>query len=145
VAAGAIDWVRGIGAAAAVGLVALSACSGPEPGRAEAGRGTPVGIFLPAADDAGTAPISIPPAAGQVTLRLGGEFGDLDQLTAELASVAAPDSARRWPVDTAPAGPDGARASLTVPAYALAPGEYIVTIWQGDAEPVRRYAFRVVP
>jgi len=91
------------------------------------------------------AALTIPPDAGQVSLRLPGELGDVDQLTAEISPADAPDEVKRWPVDGASDGSDGAKASVTLPAFALPPGAYRMTVWQGDAEVVQRYAFQIRP
>ena len=91
------------------------------------------------------AALTIPPDAGQVSLRLPGELGDVDQLTAEISPADAPDDVKRWPVDGASGGSDGAKACVTLPAFALPPGAYRMTVWQGDAEVVQRYAFQIRP
>lgn len=91
------------------------------------------------------AALTIPPGAGQVSLRLPGELGDVDQLTAEVSPAEAPDEVKRWPVDGASGGSDGAKASVTLPAYALPPGAYRMTVWQDDAKVVQRYAFQIRP
>ena len=91
------------------------------------------------------ATLTIPPDAGQVSLRLPGELGDVDQLTAEISPADAPDEVKRWPVDRTPVGSDGAKASVTLPAFALPPGAYRMTVWKGDAEVVQRYAFQIRP
>ena len=52
---------------------------------------------------------------------------------AEVAPANAPDDARRWRVDAAPPGADSAPAMVTLPAYALSTGDYILTLWEGDA------------
>ncbi len=82
--------------------------------------------------------------AAQVGLRLTGEIGEIDQLTAEVAPASAPDDARRWRVDAAPPGPDGARGMVTLPSHALTTGDYVLTLWEGDAGVVGRFPFTVV-
>lgn len=79
----------------------------------------------------------------QVQLRLRGDFPEVDHLMAEIAPTAAPDSVRRWRVDPAPAASDRAGGLVTVPVYALAPGDYTLTLWEGDARVVGHYAFQV--
>lgn len=88
-------------------------------------------------------PVTLPDDASQVLLRLSGPLGDVERLIAEVAPAANPDAARRWPVDAAPEAGDGARASVTLPPYVLPPGDFTVTVWEGDATVVRKYAFRV--
>ena len=87
--------------------------------------------------------LTLPPDAAQISLRLPGELGDVDQLTAEISPADAPDEVKRWPVDGAASGNDGAKASVTLPAFALPPGAYHLTVWQGDAEVVQRFAFQI--
>lgn len=135
-----------LAAVVAAGLMTVTACRGPateSPGRAPA---APVAAFTLAARPT-TPPLAISVSAGtgQVALRLPGDFGDVDQLVAELTREDAPDGARRWPVDPASAAADGARASVMLPAYALTPGAYSLTVWRGDADAVQRFVFRVVP
>ncbi len=96
-------------------------------------------------DDADTPSATLPSGVAQVQLRLVGDLTDADSLVAEVVPVDAPDRIRRWPVDAVVAAPDGASAAVTLPAYALPPGGYVVTIWRGDAEAVRRYPLRIVP
>ncbi len=137
--------VRPVIAIVAATLTALAACGGP------AARGPVPAEALPVASVLLTGESTTPPAtartagAAQVQLRLVGELADPDSLVAEVVPVDAPDGSRRWPVDADTAALDGASATVTVPAYALPPGNYVVTVWRGDAEAVRRYPFRVVP
>ena len=86
--------------------------------------------------------LEIPRQAAQVGLRLTGEVGDVEHLTVEMAPVTAPDEVRRWRVDTAPAAADGATAMVTLPPHAVPDGEYVLTLWEGDARVVARYGFR---
>ena len=86
--------------------------------------------------------LAISRAAAQVGLRLTGEMGELEHLTAEVAPANAPDDVRRWRVDAAPPAADAAPAIVTLPAYALPTGDYILTLWEGDARVVARFAFR---
>ena len=37
---------------------------------------------------------------------------------------------------------DGAPAMVTLPAYALPTGDYVLTVWEGDASVVARFVFR---
>lgn len=85
----------------------------------------------------------VPRGTAQVRLLAGGDLPPADALTAEIAAVDR-DDVRRWPVDDAPAG-TGASRAVTVPVYAVPEGDYILTLWQGDAEIVQRYAFRIAP
>ncbi len=123
-------------------LALAAACGAPPPAATPAATGSIATALLPPDPPAPTA-VTVPADATQITLRLGGALGDADQLTAELTPVATPDEARRWPVDAAPEAGDGARASVTLPPYALAPGDYTLTVWEGDATVVEKYAFRV--
>jgi len=86
----------------------------------------------------------VPRGTAQVRLLVGGDLPAADALTAEIAAVDR-DDVRRWPVDDAPAGSAGASRAVTVPVYAVPEGDYILTLWQGDAEIVQRYAFRIAP
>lgn len=92
-----------------------------------------------------TTSLRVPTSAAQVQLRLVGDLPPADALTAEVTSMDAAETSRRWPVDAAPPANDGAQASIELPAYVLPPGDYVVTVWQGDADAVLRYGFRVVP
>lgn len=85
----------------------------------------------------------VPRGTAQVRLLLAGELPPADALTAEIAAVDR-DEVRRWPVDDAPAGTPGAARAVTVPVYAVPAGDYILTVWQGDADMVQRYAFRIL-
>jgi hypothetical protein len=96
----------------------------------------PAGGALPA--------LEIPRRAAQVGVRLIGEVGDVEHLTAELVPVTAPDEVRRWRVDAAPAAADGATAMVTLPSHAVPDGDYVLTLWEGDARVVARYGFRTV-
>lgn len=87
--------------------------------------------------------VSVPAGSAEVRIRLQGLGRPAVELTAELESLATGDI-RRWPVDDAPAGPDGAALAVTVPVYALPAGEHVLTLWAGDADALRRHAFRVV-
>jgi hypothetical protein len=72
-----------------------------------------------------------------VRLELSGISQSADELTAELEARPSGE-VRRWPVDAAAGG-----VSVTVPGYAVAAGEHVLTLWQGDADVVARYRFRV--
>ncbi len=130
-------------ARAALLTLALGACAcgSPPAAPAPAVRATVTTVALPAQAAATT--VTVPADAGQVVMRLGGALGDVDQLTAEVTPTATPDDARRWPVDAAPESGDGATASVTLPAYALPPGAYTATVWEGDAKVVQQYRFTV--
>lgn len=136
----------GIVAVVVSALVPIAGCGGPAAGTTGAMPGVPVPIItLVSQDDQAPATLSMPPGAAQVILRLAGDVADVDQLVAEIGPAGAVDRARRWPVDAAQAGADGVHASVTLPAYALQAGDYVVTVWRGDADAVRRYTFRVAP
>jgi hypothetical protein len=130
-----------------VGFVMLSAaaCS-TAPDARPIGTAPDVTVTLapvPAQGSAGSvATLEIPPQAAQVGVRLTGELGDVEHLTAEMAPASAPDEVRRWRVDAAPAGSDGAQAMVTLPPHAVPDGDYILTLWEGDARVVGRYGFR---
>ena len=85
----------------------------------------------------------VPRGTAQVRFLLAGDLPPADALTAEVAAVDR-DEVRRWPVDDAPAGTAGAARAVTVPAYAVPAGDYVLTVWQGDADMVQRYAFRIL-
>lgn len=113
---------------------------------------TPVGMapevtltLAPVAGGAAAEPpvLAFPRSAAQIGLRLTGDIVEIDHLMAEVAPIAAPDDARRWRVDVAPAAADGARGMVTLPAHALSTGTYLLTLWEGDARVVDRYPFRV--
>lgn len=126
--------------ALALALPGCGAPASPDPARAP----EPVPALTLRPDSASEADVlTLPPGAAQISLRLPGELGDVDQLTAEISRAEAPDEVKRWPVDRASSGSDGVTASVTLPAFALTPGAYRLTVWQGDAEVVRRYAFRI--
>jgi hypothetical protein len=121
-----------------------SACSTPSPeAGATAGTGAVAVVALaqrapgPALPGT-TVDVTVPRAAAQVRLDLSGVSQPADELTAELEAVASGD-VRRWPVDAATGG-----VSVTVPIYAVPAGEHALTLWQGDADVVARYRFRVV-
>lgn len=116
-------------------------CGGPGPGASTAAAPVP-SVTLTTPEQA---VFSLPAGTAQATLRLAGDVADVDQLVADIAAAGSADGGRRWPVDAAAAGSDGARASVTLPAYELRPGDYVVTVWRDDAEVVGRYTFRVLP
>lgn len=125
--------------------MALPGCGEPAPAVPPRAAGPVPALTLTLDSASQPAALTIPPDAGQVSLRLPGELGDVDQLTAEISPADAPDEVKRWPVDGASDGSDGAKASVTLPAFALPPGAYRMTVWQGDAEVVQRYAFQIRP
>jgi hypothetical protein len=100
----------------------------------------PVAAHGPA--DGSLPTLEIPRQAAQVGVRLTGEVGEVEHLTVEMAPVTAPDAVRRWRVDAAPAAADGATAMVTLPPHAVPDGEYVLTLWEGDARVVARYGFR---
>lgn len=131
-------------AALALTACCAAACSPAAP------AGTPVGT-APAAtvtleagapSEGGPPTLVVPRDAAQVGLLLRGSLGEIDHLTAEVAPVASPDDARRWRVDAAIPGADDVRAMVTLPSYALPTGDYVLTLWEGDARVVARFAFR---
>lgn len=93
---------------------------------------------------AGLPILEIPADAAQVGVRLLGAVGEVEHLTAEMAPAKAPDEVRRWRVDAAPPGSDGATAMVTLPPHAVPDGDYLLTLWEGDARVVARYGFRTV-
>jgi hypothetical protein len=126
--------------------IVIAACSAP-PATTSAGTAPDVTVTLaPATTNAGgTLPtLEIPRQAAQVGVRLTGVVGDVEHLTAEMAPMTAPDEIRRWRVDAAPEAADGATAMVTLPPHAVPDGEYVVTLWEGDARVVARYGFRTV-
>jgi hypothetical protein len=133
-------------------LAALSWTSGgcaraseDTPATAEAAEGLAVVSLVPGADRSPVArpAVELTRGVAQVQLRLAGDFPELDHLMAEIAPTADPDSVGRWRVDPAPAGADRAGGLVSVPVYALAPGDYTLTVWEGDARVVGRYPFQV--
>jgi hypothetical protein len=88
--------------------------------------------------------LAIPRDAAQVGVRLkGDDLIEVDQMIAEVAPANHPDQVKRWRVDApVPVGDDGAKAMVTLPPHAVPDGEYILTLWEGDARVVARYAFR---
>jgi hypothetical protein len=126
-------------------LAGLAAACSSDTASLPVGLAPDVTVTLaPVATSVGEPPhLVIAQRAAQVGLRLTGELGEIDHLTAEVAPIAAPDDARRWRVDVAPAGADGARGMVTLPSHALSSGAYVLTLWEGDARIVGRFAFRV--
>lgn len=104
-----------------------------------------VSLALPAAaGDAQPVALAVPRGTAMVHLRLVGDLPAAVDLTAELAAVGR-DEVKRWPVDDAPAGDDGATRLVSLPPYVVPAGDYVLTLWAGDADVVQRYAFRVTP
>lgn len=124
-------------------LLATAACGAPPAPAPSAPAGVTVTVVLPAAAADTPETLVIPADATQVVVRLAGETGDPSELVLETAPVATPDEARRWAVDAATPAGDGAAASVTLPAFALAPGDHRLTLWRGDADVVRRHTVRV--
>lgn len=128
----------------AVALSVAAACSAPAPNpAAPAPAAAAVAVDVPADTAGAPATLLVPADAGQIVLRLMGDTGEPSDLMLEIAPADAPDEARRWAVDAAPAGADGAHATVTLPGYALGPGLHHLTLWRGDAEVVRRQTVRV--
>lgn len=94
---------------------------------------------------AGTPPTAtVPRGTAQVRFLLDGDLPAPAELTAEIMAVDR-DEVKRWPVDAAPDTPrTAATHAVTVPVYAVPAGDYILTLWAGDADIVQRYAFRIV-
>ena len=103
--------------------MAAGACSRDHPADTLVGTAPDVTVTLVPAATASAEPATlvIPRTAAQVGLRLTGDVGELEHLMAEVAPASAPDDARRWRVDAAPAGADSAPAMVTLPAYASPP------------------------
>ena len=113
----------------------------PEPQASPTGPVTVVTLSTPGAGDEAAASaghVRIAQDAAQVRIRLAGIDRPAGELMAELEAL---DTAeiRRWPVDAA----DGDGLSITVPAYAMAAGGHVLTLWAGDADLLRRYRFTV--
>ncbi|MEP7117449.1 MAG: hypothetical protein ABI880_07705 [Acidobacteriota bacterium] len=121
-------------------VLSASACSNPAPTTAP--QPAPWAHVLTTATTLDA--FAVPAGVAQVELRLPGELPAPDTLVAEVSAQSAPDEAKRWPVDAATAAADGVRVSVTLPVYALTPDDYVVTVWQGDADALQRYAFRVL-
>ena len=127
-------------------LIPLLSCacadSAPAPAATPQAAG-PVAVIALSAGEKGDAAgrtmvdVTVPASAAQARLDLAGIAQPADELTAELEALASGEI-RRWPVDAAPGG-----VSVTVPGYAVAAGEHVLTLWQGDADVVARYRFRV--
>jgi len=125
----------------------VAADAGGADGPASVGALPSVTISLaPAVSSAGVLPeptvATVPPGTAQVTLRLAGELPPAADLTAEITAVER-DEFKRWPVDDATPGMDGATRAVTVPPYAVPAGRFVLTLWAGDADVVARYRFRV--
>lgn len=87
---------------------------------------------------------TVPRGTAQVRLLLDGDLPAAGELTAEITAIDR-DEMKRWPVDAAPdATRQTATHAVTVPVYAVPAGDYILTLWAGDADMVQRYAFRIV-
>jgi hypothetical protein len=120
-------------------LAGACAGSSPEPGAAAPAGGAVAVIALPRAEATAGAPVdlTVTASAAQLRIELAGVSQPADELTAEL-EAAATGEVRRWPVDAAAGG-----VSVIVPIYAVPAGEHTLTLWQGDANVVARYRFRV--
>lgn len=124
-------------------LCLLAGCGGGSSGEAPAAAGQIAVVRLvPAAPDAPAAEVTVPATSAQVQLRLAGLDRPATELTAELERVGA-DQIRRWPVVDAPADADGLQHAVILPVYEARPGDYVLTLWAGDVEIVRRYRYRV--
>ncbi len=122
-------------------------CGEAPPSAPPPGDAGPVAVAtLPADDAQDTAEpvaITVPAGSAQVRFELRGLDRPAVDLMAEFESVATGEM-RRWPVDEAPAADGHAVLAVTVPVYAVPPGEHRLTLWVGDAEAVRRYALQIV-
>jgi hypothetical protein len=128
--------------------VVMAACAAP-PATTPVGTAPDVTVTLAPVTTNGPAggrlpTLEIPRQTAQVGVRLTGAVGDVEHLTVEMAPMTAPDEIRRWRVDAAPEAADGATAMVTLPPHAVPDGEYVVTLWEGDARVVARYGFRTV-
>lgn len=126
-------------------LALTSACSTSAPETGAPVRTGEVAVVAltpqPAPDPATPAApvdVTVPRAAAQVRVELLGVSPPPDELTAELEAVESGD-VRRWPVEAASGG-----VSVTVPIYVVPAGDYVLTLWRGDAEAIARYPFRVI-
>lgn len=103
---------------------------------------TTVVPLQPTAADGAATTVLVPATSAQVQFLLAGIDRPSDALTAELERVGA-DQIRRWPVVDVPAGANGVTHAVTVPIYEARPGDYVLTVWAGDVEVVRRYRYTV--
>lgn len=149
---------RWLGLALAASLVLGLWWTRPMPQSAPADRGTAaagaardgiasagmpaVTATLAAATGEAAPPFTVPRGTALVHLRLTGDLPPAADLTAEI-SAAGDGDVKRWPVDDAPVGADGATRVVTVPPYAVAAGRHVLTLWAGDADIVQRYRFTV--
>jgi hypothetical protein len=129
--------------ALALAVSAFIACDRPSAKPRDGAAPARLATFTLAGADGAGPSIVVPAEAGQVELRMLGQFGDASELTAELDGVPPTDRPQRWPVMPTGSEPTGAGVSVVVPAYALPVGEFALTVWRGDAEVVRRVVFRV--
>jgi hypothetical protein len=124
--------------------VTTAGCRRASPGNSTAAGGQVAVVHLapPASAEAEPAAVSVPAGSVQVQYRLAGLETRAEDLTAEIERVGG-DQIRRWRVDAVP--PDGApgQHAVVVPIYEARPGEYVLTVWAGDADIVQRYRFRV--
>ncbi|MFN7978205.1 MAG: hypothetical protein U0P30_08725 [Vicinamibacterales bacterium] len=98
--------------------------------------------LLPSAD---VPAVAVPRDTAMVHLRLAGtDMPAAEDLVAEISAVGR-DEVKRWPVDDAPRANDDADRMVSVPPYAVPPGDYTLTLWRGDADMLRRYQFRITP
>lgn len=89
--------------------------------------------------------VAVPRGTALVHLRLPGtDLPAAEDLVAEIGAVGR-DEVKRWPVDDAPRANDDAVRMVSVPPYAVPPGDYTLTLWRGDADMLRRYRFRITP
>jgi len=109
----------------------------PKPGPVSVVTLPPLEVVGEAAPDA-PVEVRVAASAAQVRLELAGVSQPAEELTAELESDASGE-VRRWTVDAAAGG-----VAVTVPIYAVPAGQHVLTLWQGDADVVRRYALRVI-
>jgi hypothetical protein len=86
--------------------------------------------------------VTVPAGSVQVQYRLAGLDAKGEELTAELEAVGG-DQIKRWRVDDVPPDPLRGAHAVVVPVYEARPGEYVLTVWLGDAGVAQRYRFRV--
>jgi hypothetical protein len=123
-------------------VACLPSCGETPPDTPNAAAAGPLAVVRLSVPDATARPtLSVPADSAQVQIRLPGVDHPVE-LTAELESQATGE-VRRWSVDDATAGADGAALAVTVPAYVVPAGDHVLTLWAGDADMVARYRFRV--
>lgn len=130
--------------AASSAVPATAPAAAPDAAAAQA-QPTVALTLTPVVTRAGGAPAVavVPRGTAQVALRLVGDLPPAVDLTAEITALDR-DEVKRWPVDDAAPAADGATRTVLIPPYAVPPGDFVLTLWAGDADIVQRYAFRIV-